>query len=103
LISKTFAWRVMIAVCIASQMPVQASAAQQRAETRAAALPKKKATTAPQPKTPARNALRKKHRGHKPARRPNVMYRWSDEQLMSGGVNPASIGKKADAVRTSGK
>ena len=37
---------------------------------------------------------RKTHRKSKAARRSDVFYRWSDEQLMLGGVSPSQIGKR---------
>jgi hypothetical protein len=72
------AWisRVVAAICLMTQIPVQALAVQHGAE---------------------KHAAHKKHHRHKAKRRPDVMYRWSDEQLMLGGVNPASIGKESDA------
>jgi hypothetical protein len=36
---------------------------------------------------------RKTHRKTKAARRSEVFYRWSDEQLMLGGISPSRIGK----------
>ncbi|MPW16430.1 hypothetical protein GCT13_05660 [Paraburkholderia sp. CNPSo 3157] len=48
------------------------------------------------PKPMPERAIRRKHKAVRKtgARRPNVYYRWSTEQLMLGGVNPSGIGKE---------
>ncbi|MEM5387195.1 hypothetical protein VSR68_26860 [Paraburkholderia phymatum] len=62
-----------------------------------AGVPAKPAAKVHAPKPmPARTIRRKHHAGRRTgARRPNIYYRWSSEQLMLGGVNPSGIGKEA--------
>jgi len=73
----TFALSIAVLVCVMTQTPVAALAAQRGVEKH--------------------HATHKKHHARKSARRTDVMYRWSADELMLGGVDPASIGKGNDA------
>jgi hypothetical protein len=50
----------------------------------------------PKTLTKAAHSARRVHKKSKPARRQNVFYQWSAEQLMLGGVNPSRIGSEVN-------
>ena len=92
------AGRIAIAACIALLYVCGAFAAPNRGDSRIGATalerptPRTSLHTA-EPRIVAPKAARKTHRQARTPRHTDVFYRWSTEQLMLGGVDPAQIGK----------
>ncbi|BCG00161.1 hypothetical protein PPGU19_047290 [Paraburkholderia sp. PGU19] len=89
---------VAFAACIVAWCASDALAARRKPEAlvadSAARSPATQALKKPKAGKKLVKASRKTHRKAKAARRPDVFYRWSDEQLMLGGVSPSQIGKR---------
>jgi hypothetical protein len=89
---------VAVAACIVAWCASDAFAARRTPEAletdSAARSPATHALKNPKADKKASKASRKNHRKSKAARRSDVFYRWSDEQLTLGGVSPSQIGKR---------
>jgi hypothetical protein len=89
---------VAVAACIVAWCASDAFAARRTPEAletdSAARSPATHALKKPKVDKKASKPSRKTHRKSKAARRPDMFYRWSDEQLMLGGVSPSQIGKR---------
>ncbi|WP_148654355.1 hypothetical protein [Paraburkholderia caribensis] len=91
-----------MATCIVAWCASDAFAAPRKPDTlvadsaahRPATQTLKKPKAAPKASKPSH----KTHRKAKAARRPDVFYRWSDEELMLGGVSPSQIGKRDEVA-----
>ncbi|WP_143036501.1 hypothetical protein [Paraburkholderia steynii] len=91
---------VAVAACIVAWCASDAFAARRKPEAlvsdNAARSPSTQALKKPKASKKLVKAPRKTHRKAKAARRPDVFYRWSYEQLMLGGVSPSQIGKRGE-------
>ena len=89
---------VAVAACIVAWCASDAFAARRKPDAlvadSAARGPATQAVRKPKADKTVSKSPRKTHRKAKAARRPDVFYRWSDEQLMLGGVSPSQIGKR---------
>jgi len=87
-----------MATCIVAWCASDAFAAQLKPDTllaeSAAHRPTTQTLKKPKAAQKASKPSHKTRRRAKAARRPDVFYRWSDEQLMMGGVSPSQIGKR---------
>jgi hypothetical protein len=95
------AGRIAIAACIALPHVCSAFAAPNHGDSRiSAAAPEgttqRSSVHTAKPHTIAPKAARKTHRKARTPRHTDVFYRWSTEQLMLGGIDPAQIGKVGD-------
>ncbi|CAG9271823.1 hypothetical protein PCAR4_930022 [Paraburkholderia caribensis] len=73
-----------------------ASAARRQPEAPVSGSAASQSLDKPKANAKASKPSRKTHRKTKAARRSEVFYRWSDEQLMLGGISPSRIGKHGD-------
>lgn len=89
---------VAFAACFVAWCTSDASAARRQPEAPVSGSAASQSLDKPKAKANAKASKpsRKSHRKTKAARRSEVFYRWSDEQLMLGGISPSQIGKRAD-------